>query len=385
MPRRIARALLCCAAAAGSPAWGSSLLQVFDPAAAPDAPHAVVLHAGAFAADDMVPLRQFASSNWPADYRTRAGTNLALADARVDFGAVTHGVEVGVFYRQDWLAHANRDTVDAYVLNQRDALASQNRSYAIDYRLRGFSARGVRVGYGGGVALAGGALRVGASLSLLRATRLLDDSAQGALSTAAGSGSLSGQRTRWDSAAQPVATSSSFNAFIPPYAQGVPVGQGWGVDLGADWSRGRVTLSFAADDLGARIRWSNMPLIVQDVAGLSVPYANPRGNPSVSGVNLYRPYTLRLDPKYRAVASVALARVTLVASAEEQAGYVLPQLALRGAIARGWDGEISYESRFSSVGVALRHGAFALALRSDRLNPSDSRALGLSLDWSARF
>ena len=385
MPRRIACALLGCAALAGSSAWGASLLQVYDPAAAPMESGALVLHAGAFAADDMVPLRRVTSSTWPADYRTRAGTNVALADARVDLGAVDHGVQVGVFYRQDWLARANRDTVDAYVLNQRDALASQDRSYVLDERLRGFAARGVRVGYSRALALAGGGLRVGASLSLLQATRLLDDTAQGALLTAGGSGTLSGQRTRWDSAAQPVASSSSFNAFVPPAAQGVPTGQGWGVDLGADWRRGRYALRVAADDLGARIHWSSMPMIVQDIAGLSVPYTDPTGSPAVSGVNVYRPYTLRLDPKYHAAASVALARATVVASVDAQAGCVLPQLALRGAVAPGWDGEIGYESRFGSVGVALRHQHFELALRSDRLALSDSRALGLSVDWSARF
>ena len=331
MPRRIACALLGCAALAGSSAWGGSLLQVYDPAAAPMESGALVLHAGAFAADDMVPLRRVTSSTWPADYRTRAGTNVALADARVDLGAVDHGVQVGVFYRQDWLVRANRDTVDAYVLNQRDALASQDRSYVLDERLRGFAARGVRVGYSRALTLAGGGLRVGASLSLLQATRLLDDTAQGSLVSSGGGGTLSGQRTRWDSAAQPVAASSSFNAFVPPAAQGVPTGQGWGVDLGADWRRGRYALRVAADDLGARIRWSSMPMIVQDIAGLSVPYTNPTGSPAVSGVNVYRPYTLRLDPKYHAAASVAL------------------------------------------------------ALRSDRLALSDSRALGLSVDWSERF
>ncbi len=385
MSRRIASVLLCCAAVAGSSAWGNSLLQVFDPAAVPEAPGALVLHAGAFAADDMVPLRQVASSNWPTDYRTRAGADLALAAARVDLGAVNHGVEVGVFYRQDWLGIANRDTVDAYVLNQHDQLASQNRNYLLDYQLRGFTAHGVRIGYAHALTLAGGGLRLGASLSLLRASRLLDDTVQGTLSTAGGGGSLNGLRTRWDSAAQPVATSSSFNAFIPPAVQGVPSGQGWGIDLGADWRRGRYAVRFAADDLGARIHWSSMPLIVQDVAGLSVPYTNPGSNPAISGVNGYRSYTLRLTPMYHVAASVALARCTVVASADAQAGYLLPQFALRSHLGSGWDGEVSYETRFGSVGVALRHGRFSLALRSDSTALSGSRALGLGVDWNAAF
>ena len=150
-------------------AFAQDLLMVADPAQAVRPGLELKLRGDLFAANDTVPVSKFGNKLWPTDYRTRDGTNRAIGMWRWDVGGNERGWSMGYFRRQDWLLRANRDTVDAYALNQRGQLLAANRRYDLDYALRGFDADGVRLGRSWSLALDGGSGVVwGASASLLR-------------------------------------------------------------------------------------------------------------------------------------------------------------------------------------------------------------------------
>jgi hypothetical protein len=371
----------------GEVAWGQSVLMVVNPAYVPDSTLDLALSAGAFAGDDVVPVNKVGSSLWPADYHTRSGTNLGVANGLVDLGASDQNWNFGAFYRQDWLATANRDTVAAYALYQRNQLVGQDRNYNLNYSLNGLSADGLRMGYANLLPWASaGHVVWGVSASLLQGLSVRQDEAQGELTSGATSGSVSGNRQLINSQLNAVSSGSSFNDFIPPEAMNVPHGLGYGLDLGLTWiADNGAKVSLAANDLAGRIHWDRVPLIQQNITNLSVPTPNPGSEPAVSGRNVYESFTQKLQPKYMLEGEYPFGRVTAMAQLEEEDGYWFPQLGLGYALTGAWKLGVDYETRFGSFGVNVRNHNFYFGISTQSLNVETSRALGVSMGAQFSF
>jgi hypothetical protein len=373
----------------GRAAMAQDVLTIWNPALLPAGGSALQFSASAFAADDMVPVRDIGDARWPADARVTSATERMVGSLRVDAGASdADGWNAGLFYRQDWSGHATPDTVSAYVRNQYDQLGTQTRGYALDYSLTGFAADGVRVGHSWNWEAAGASqFAFGVSAELMRGVSLRSDSMQGTLQTALGAGSLSGSRTDFDTGLAAVQTGASFNDFVPSAAQAVADGTGWGLDLGATWiAAGGFRIAFAANDLGARLHWNNVPMIATVATHLSYPYLTPQRTPAVQGLDAYAPVTLRLQAKYMLEADLP-PQAGIVGSArlEAQGGVVYPQLGLDWEFAPRWNCGIDYDTRFGALGVDLRHGGFSFGLSTQSANLAQSRAVGAELGYTLRF
>ncbi len=360
-----------------SPAWGQGLLAISNPAHPPGMKLDLELTAQAFVGNDMVPVHEVDRDPWPADYRSRPGANLGLGMLRLDVGGSERGWNLGWFHRQDWLLKSNRDTVDAYVLNQRGQLTGQGRRFDLDYSVRGFAADGLRLGYSGTWTLKpGSGLIWGLSASLLRGRDVHLEEAKGELLSLAGSGSLNGSRRLHNTRLKPVANATGFNDFGPPSPMSVPDGWGWGLDAGLTWyATNGAVLSLAVNDLAGRIEWDRVPLIEEQVNNLTDPYI-PGGSAAVTGRNVYAPLSLELKPKFLLEGVYPIGRASLSARLEGLDGEWFPQLGLGYALWTNWRVGMEYDTRFGSLAVNLRHRNYFLELRSQDLDWHASRALG---------
>lgn len=341
----------------------------------------VMLSAGLFAGNDMVPVAKFDDRIWPPDYRTRDGTNLGVANARFEIIASRRDWTFSYFYRQDWLLRGNRDTVDAYYLEQSDQLTSQVRNYDLQYDLRGFSADGVRLAFARRVAAHGGELRWGIAASLMRGLDVRVDQVNGSLIVSQiGTASALADRGLYNTRMAAVPPSSSFNAFTPASVKDVPDGWGYGFDVGLSWqAEGGLRLGLAANDLLGRLRWDSVPYLYQAVDGQMSGSSLTSGTNGgiIQGSSSYRSLTLKLKPKIRLDADYPRGAMTYSGSLESIDGYWFPQFGARYAVSSNWSLGVDYETRFGTVELGLRHPNFYLTVGSQDLNLNTSRA------WSA--
>jgi hypothetical protein len=334
-----------------------------------------------FAANDMVPLNQFDDDPWPANYRTRAGTNLGLANARISIDTNRGDWSIGYFYRQDWLLKGSRDSIDAYVLDRNEQLTSQARSFDLDYTIQGYVADGLRMAFSREIATTNGHIfRWGAAASLLRGLDVRKEQAKGNLISTVGSASLVGNRQLFDSQLNPVSTSASFNDFIPAAVQDVSVGFGYALDFGLNWKfQNGANIDLAVNDLLGRIKWNRVPLIEQEINGTFIGDTFTSGaNAIISGSNRYQSLSLSLDPKLSISAAYPLGDVSLRARVDSIDGLWFPQLGGEYVFASDWRVGLDYETRFGSVKISLRHPKYFVSLSTDNLKFSESRTLGFA-------
>jgi hypothetical protein len=378
--------LLACAGI--KPALGLDMLMLDNPARLVRQANHFDFSGGVFAANDMVPVDQFGDDPWPADYRARAGTNLAVANMRAGFGVSRGDWSVGYFYRQDWLLKASRDTVDAHYLDQSDQLTSGARAFDLDYSLRGFSADGLRLAFSRANATAdGGEWRWGVAASLMHGYDVRLEQAQGNLLTTVGSATLVGNRELFNTRLRAVPAAASFNAFSPGLARDVPAGWGYSLDLGVTWrfSNG-ANLALAVNDVLGQIKWERVPLITQNINGTFAGNTfNSGASAIISGVNRYQSLTLDLKPKLRIEADYPLGETTLLARVDGVDGQWFPQVGISHAIASKWRVGLDYETRFGTAEISLRHANYYLALSSQSLKLNESRALGIAAGLSYAF
>lgn len=340
-----------------------------------------------FVADDMVPVRHFDDDLWPADYRTRSGANLGVGNERLSFGERRGDLTVDYFYRQDWLLKGNRDSVDAHYLDQQNLLTSANRSFDLDYSIRGFAADGLRLAFAKAAKSRQGEWGWGVAVSLLHGYDVRLEEAKGTLVSTLGSGTMNGARSLFNSRLRAVSAPSGFNDFSPPSAQDVSNGWGYAMDLGMYWRfQNGAELALAANDLLGRIKWSDVPLIEQNINGTFVGGSFSSGTSAVvSGSNRYQSLNFHLKPKLSLEGQYPYGNLSMLARLESVDDMWFPQVGVSYQIASRWRLGLQYESRFGAVEISLRHPKYFVSLSSQNLNLDASRALGLAAGLNFTF
>lgn len=358
-----------------------------NPALAPLPDREMQFFLGAYAGNDMMPVDKLATENWPTDYRTRSGSNLGIGTLRVEASAREHHWSVGYFYRQDWLLEGNRDTVDAFYLDQRNDLTSAARTYDLNYSLRGYAADGLRLGYSDSLALRSGrSLTWGISASLLHGRSVRQDNVRGQLVSQIGSGTLNGNRSYFDSQLRAITDASGFNDFAPPAPMESARGWGYGLDIGLSWQGSEgAALGLIINDLAGRIEWDRVPLIEQTVSNLNDPFVYGSAGSAISGRNSYTSLTFRLKPKTLLSGAYPLGRSILSANLEGTDGHWFPRLGVSYPVSEKSRIGLDYDTRFGSVSLSLRGRYYFLSVATQDPDFSASRAVGMNVGLSMRF
>ena len=353
-----------------APATAGELISAENPARIPSAA-GLYFSGQAFFGNDVVPLRQI-NKDWRDNYAPAAGKNLALIASRVESGVAWQGFRLGLLSRNEWLAIANRDTLDIIRADRQKAAYDTGRTYDLDYRLKGFAANGLRLSKAIAYPLPHRwQVSWGGAISLLRGQRIRHEDIAGS-ATAIGGRTYVANFIDWKRDYSH--TNTSAEGFVAPYLDGAPSGAGYSIDLGLSLERqDGLRVEWTVSDAISRIHWREIP--EKTLVGSSLPTAAlPSGRMWRVELNQHIPVKHKLSLTIpTAIGALELAD-TLV---ERQH---LPEISLSTRMGNDWQARVAYDTHFSTLGLDLSYRWLHLRWRSDALAWNKMRAFGFGID-----
>jgi len=360
-------------------AHADGLLVVDNPAGIDEATRFYVVADG-FQGSDALSIRQF-MGNWQGSFAPREGSNIGILAARSEVGMQSSGFRIGAIYRSQALAETNRDTADLVRQYNTNAGYSSGRTYSMDYRLRAFTARGIRLSKSLGINTGNyWQVHFGVAGSMLSGTQLKIETATGQ-ATALNSQDFSAD-TAIDSKNSALETSdlSSFNPFVLPQSFS---GNGYALDAGMVFRRDDgFQVEIALNDLVGQIDWRGVPQRVTNY-NTATKYYDASGyvrfNPSATAVSSYVSYMQVLDPKLWLGVSYPVGNYGVQFATSYQAEVWLPEANLSWAISPNLRFKTGYDLRFGSILISLQHPLLQLSLRTDNLDLGQAKGYGIRI------
>ena len=341
----------------------------------------------AFQASDALPIRSMLT-DWGGDFHPQADS-VAWGIAQARFAVRKDGWEVATLWRSQALVLASRDTWEVARQHQRRMDFDANRSYTLDYRLSGFEADGLRLGWQAAPRTQwGGTWRWATGVSLLRGQRMKIESAQGrALTLAAHDVDL---QISHEIAGTGFDTSDSlqFNPFVS--APGGVSGQGHALDLGVEWKGDSgVTIGAAINDAFGEILWRNVPSRIAATASAAKSY-DASGYvtflPAATAFSQYGTVRQSLPLRWTVAAEYPCASMISLAGAWSQVDQVaMPSVGLRTPFAGEGTARLDYDLRFQTLALGLAWKGWQFGVRSEKTELANASGYGLNISYTTDF
>ncbi len=333
--------------------------------------------AQAWAAYDAVPIRDL-GRDWGDGYAPRNGRNVFLQRDRVEFGVEKDGWRVGAEYRLEGSLQANRDTVDLYHLYQSHKAPGKALDLAVYAQSKQWAAAGARVGRTYALP------NLGAGTPLLMVSAAVYGRARNHDSSAAGAVSYKPETAYHIDGTYTNSKTDYTYPFMPESAQ---KSSGASVSAALQWPLGsQLTANLAVNDLWSRMRWTNLPSMVQRIAS-DVQTVDGDGyinyKPQIVGQNKLIERTGNIGASTALNLTYRYRQWALRAGAQRIAGTTIPEAV--GSYASRWGTfSASYDTRFKMVGLGYEQGPLRLRVRTDRLPFSEAHAFSLetALHWA---
>jgi len=335
----------------------------------------------AFEGNDQVAMRQY-GGDWQGGYSPRTGTNIGLLAARTETGVQWQGYRLGALYRAEALVEANRDTSDLVQQYKNNSGYEMGRTYALDYRIKGFEAAGAHFSKSFQLHLGSQwQMDWGLGLSYLQGQRIKLETVAGQVVTLnAKDFNASASRDSSDSQLN-VSDLAQFN---PPAGRlAAPSGDGYAVDAGMvlRHRESGASIELAVADLAGRLNWKDLPNNVANYSN-ATKYYDANGyvqfNPSATRTSRYQDLSQNLDPKLLLAASYPMGDFELQGAASYTRGYWFPQAGIQYRINPQWGVKADFDFRFNTLGLALQHRWFYLGFRMDGTNADTAKAYGVT-------
>ena len=363
-------------------ARADGLLLLDNPANIGDETGAYAVAEG-FQSSDSVPIRQFIT-DWQGAYTPRSGNNIGIMTARAEAGVQWNGFRLGALYRAQALVETNRDTTDLVRQYNTNSGYDNGRSYAIDYKLAGFAARGLRLSKslhfdaGNDWQLHGGLAG-----ALLTGTQLKMESASGQAVALNAKDFSADTVLNSRNSALDTSDSSLFNSFVQPQSFG---GEGYSLDAGLVMRRSDgLQVEVAVNDLAGQMDWKGVPQRVTNYNTATKSYDSAgyvHFNPSATAVNNYTRFTQVLDPKVWMAVSYPVGRFEIQVGTSYITDIWLPEANLAFPLSEKWRVKTGYDLRFGSVSLTLQHPWFEFSIRTDNPDLAQAKAYGMRLAFT---
>jgi len=345
---------------------------------APSASWQPYAKAQAWAAYDAVPIRDL-GRDWGDSYTPRNGRNAFLQRDRVEFGVEKDGWRVGAEYRLELTLEANRDTVDLYHVYQSHRTPDKAREFTADAHSKQWAAAGARVGRTFALPDQGaGNPLLMVSAAVYGHARNHDSGVSGKVVYQADTayridGTYANSNTDYAYPFMPEATQKSSGASISAALQ-------WPLSS-------QLTANLAVNDLWSRMRWTNLPSVVKNIA------SDVRTVDGDGYVN-YKPYMVGQNSLIERTGTIGASTALNLTYRHQQwavrvgaqriAGTTIPEAI--GSYASQWGTfSTSYDTRFNMVGLGYEQGPFRLRVRTDRLPFSEAHAFSLETGLHLMF
>jgi len=335
----------------------------------------VYLHGQAFFANDIVPLVEV-NKDWSRGFHPREGKNYALISTRAEAGMQWKGFRLGYIERNEWMASGNRDSLDVVRADRQKLDYDNGRNYALEYRLRGFSADGARLtkSFSNDIG-SGWTLGWGGAASMLRGRRVRSEDINGSATATGGRNYTATVDWTRDYSH----TNTAADGFVAAYVNGNPSGEGYAADLGLTFARqDGLRVEWIASDIAGRMNWRDIP--ERTLSGSNLPGAALPGG---------RKWRVDLEQSLPVKHAISVSIPTSLADVELGdtlfQGIHMPRIGLVKRFGADWTTRLDYDFRFSSVGIGLSYRWLYFNVRSDSLSTNNARAFGLGLGARLEF
>jgi hypothetical protein len=329
----------------------------------------------AFFGSDVVPLVQ-ANKDWSQGYSPRAGEDYALISTRVETGVQWNGFRLGYIERNDWIASANRDTLDIYRASKQNLDYDNGRNYLLDYHLRGFAADGLRLTKSFSHKLESDwTVAWGVAASVLHGRKVRSEDISGSATGTGGQNyTASVDWTRDYSGTDTVA-----EGFPPAFQSGSPSGEGYAADFGITLDhKDGLHVEWIASDIIGRMNWHDIP--ERTLSGSNLPGA------ALPGGRKWRVDLAQNIPTKQALSVSIPTRIADIELGDTRIqGLNLLRVGLAKRLGEDWTTRLDYDFHFSTVGLGVSYRWLYFNVRSDSLNANKARAFGLALGARLAF
>jgi hypothetical protein len=329
-----------------------------------------------FIADDPMPIKEFLD-DWHSEYTPEDGQNIALLDSRFDLGVFWSGFYFGYFYQYDVFIDTNRDFTDLFysVKNKKDL--DDGRVYDLKLEINGIKQYGLQIS---------------------DCKKVYEDhqhifSIAGAFYLSYGldmqDGYIDGYASAKGSKDYEIDAQSSYN-YTHNYLYKLDVdnanGYGYGSHLGLSYEDkiNSYSIKLLINNLYSRMHWQDLPYSKINIQTKNKSYDKDgyvKYAPSISGLEIYKDYTQKIEPGYKLEAAVILEDSKVIGGIDRKYGENFPYIKVAYMPDSTQIYEIMHESRFGSFGLGFGYKWFKIALSLDDFNDVSSFGLNSSLTY----
>ncbi len=364
------------------PAFAQSPISGFNPATLIDRADGVFLDARTFWADNALPLQAiFLDKGWEGPFRPEDTNNLDVF-WKTDAGIIYHGWRLAGFYRGELFLEANRDTVEILrMINLKQELPV-GRTFDIDLRARGFSAKGIELsrgfriegsGFGNGVT-------VGFAARYMRGEKIQEGTIKG------NAISIASKTYDFDLQLDYVYDKN----FLYKRRDTVPgTGDGYSFDIGMKYDfNDNLSAELLFRDIMGRIYWKDVPYTTADATS-ATKYFDKDGymafRPTIRGYEAYKDFTQKIPLKtdlivtYKKYPFILSPTVNFI---ENRPLYWI-DIGFKASSELSFDLGYNFNYKSFLMGVAYKKALLKIYTNDIKLNKAMALGLNLSLmyEW----
>ncbi len=321
-----------------------------------------------FLANDPVSLYEM-FHGWKRNFHAKNGKNLALADLRLDTGREIGDFHIAYAYRYNVWIKTQSDFTQLYYRAKNKIEYQQGKKYDLSLKIDAIKEHLLLVSRSKEfINNSFCSLKVGASLFFNYAVDMQDGKIDGY--------ALTPKIKEYD-----IDASSSYH-YTHNYLYKLRVDDSYGLGYGGDLAllyknhRYKYDLKFIANDLLSTIYWHHLPYSYVKIKTANKEYDKSgftKYKPTISGIELYKDYRQKIKTRWKIEAKKYLVfrQSSLSLGCINAYNSNFPYMKYDLALSKKRRVELSYESRFQTIGIDYYDGKFMLGVSLDTIvNPS---------------
>jgi hypothetical protein len=306
------------------------------------------------------------------DFHPKNGKNIAYANERIDTGCITNYGYFGYVYREEIFIKSNRDFIEFFYLTHNKKNLPINKTYTGKFNIKAYKMNGIIYSKKFQKSINSYFFSGGIGLEALYATDMQNGYIKGKAYT------ISQKNYNFEAF-------SNYN-YTHNYLYKLNVNKssayGYTSHIFFNFKHNKINLKFLANDLFSNLYWKNLPYSkvylnsnnkVYDKNGYAI------YNPTVHGKEGYKNYNQRLIKKIRIEEDYKNYNNTFILGSDYIQNIYIPYIIIKHYFSKIFSFSLGYETRFSSVSLAIEYKNVYLHIRSDKLKKPSTLSIMFSI------
>ena len=352
----------------------AGVLPLFNPTYITNQSNSFYVNLNTFLTNDPFTLKDLLGGIKTNSPHIKSGTNIALADIRVDTGynSKKYGY-FGYTYREEVLIDTNQETVELLYLATNKKDLPIGKRYNLDLTIKAFKVQGLEYAKSFDFYHDNGYIcNIGFGLEALQGKDMQDGTVQG-------NGIVNSNK---DYSFNITANYNYTHNYLYNLDVQKASAYGYSSHLSLYLKKDNLSLLLLANDILGKLYWENLPHSDVKLSSNNKVYdadGYVSYNPLASGWEGYKNYTQTLVAKYRAQFAYKYKRYFFKLGSDMMYGIYMPYIESDYAVVSDFSLGLGYETRFQSVTLKSQYKNFIFSVKADDIfKPS---TLGVTISY----